>query len=234
MPVSGLSGKIVLITGAKGGLGSSVTEAFLAEGATVAGVSRTIQDSDFPGDRFVAFPAELSSRDAGRGVADQVIARFGQINALVHLVGGFEGGTNVAETDDETFEQMIEANLRSAFHIVRAVIPHMRERRYGRVVAVGSRAAVEANAGAGAYSASKAALVALIRAVALENKGQGITANTVLPGTMDTPGNRKAMPTADPAQWVQPTQVANLIVSLASDAFPQVSGSAIPIYGAEL
>jgi NAD(P)-dependent dehydrogenase (short-subunit alcohol dehydrogenase family) len=232
--MNGLRGKIVLITGAKGGLGAHVTDAFLAEGAQVAGVSRTIRDSDFASDRFAAIPAELSSGDAARAVIDHVIARFGRIDAVVHLMGGFAGGTDVSETGDETFEQMLDVNLRSAFYIMRAALPHMRAQGYGRLVAIGSRAATESNAGVGAYSASKAAVVALMRAIALENKDRGISANTILPGTMDTPANRKAMPDADYTKWVQPAQVAQLIASLASDAFPQVSGSVIPIYGSEL
>jgi NAD(P)-dependent dehydrogenase (short-subunit alcohol dehydrogenase family) len=101
-------------------------------------------------------------------------------------------------------------------------------------LAVASRQAAEPGAMVGAYSASKAALVALVRTIALENKERGISANTVLPGTMDTPANRAADPQADPLQWVQPAQVAALLVHLASDAGAQVTGAAIPIYGSQL
>lgn len=86
----------------------------------------------------------------------------------------------------------------------------------------------------GAYSASKAALVALIRTIALENKDRCISANTVLPGTMDTPANRVADPKADPLEWVQPAHVAALLVRLASDSGAQVTGAAIPIYGRQV
>jgi NAD(P)-dependent dehydrogenase (short-subunit alcohol dehydrogenase family) len=129
---------------------------------------------------------------------------------------------------------MFDMNVNSAFHILRAVIPHMRKAGGGRIIAIGSRAAEAPGASVGAYSASKAALVSLIRTVALENKDEGITANVILPGTMDTPANRKAMPGADTSQWVQPASVASLIVWLAGDAGKDVNGASIPVYGGGL
>jgi NAD(P)-dependent dehydrogenase (short-subunit alcohol dehydrogenase family) len=122
-------------------------------------------------------------------------------------------------------------NLNSAFHMLRAVIPHMRKSGAGRIIAIGTRAAEDPGPSVGAYSASKAALVSLMRTVALENKDRGITANVILPGTMDTADNRKAMPGADTSQWVQPASVASLIVWLAGDAGKDVTGAAIPVYG---
>ena len=229
-----LEGKIALVTGAKGGLGRAVTEAFLAAGAQVVGVSRSIQASDFPHPGFTALPAELLSGETARKVADRVVARFGRIDALVHVVGGFAGGKSVADTDDATLDQMLDLNYRSAFFMARAVLPYMRQRGSGRVLAVASRQAAEPGAMVGAYSASKAALVALVRSIALENKDRGISANTVLPGTMDTPQNRAADPNADSSQWVQPAQVAALLVHLASDAGAQVTGAAIPVYGGQV
>jgi NAD(P)-dependent dehydrogenase (short-subunit alcohol dehydrogenase family) len=126
---------------------------------------------------------------------------------------------------------MFEANVNAAFHILRAVIPEMRKAGGGRVIAIGSRMAEEPVATIGAYSASKAALVSLIKTVALENKDAGITANAILPGTIDTPANRKAIPGADVSTWVQPASIASLIVWLAGDAGKDVTGAAIPIYG---
>jgi NAD(P)-dependent dehydrogenase (short-subunit alcohol dehydrogenase family) len=126
---------------------------------------------------------------------------------------------------------MLNANLRSAFYIISAVIPHMRRQGSGRILAIGSRSAVEPAAMSAAYNASKAALVSLIRTVAIENQDQGISANIVLPGTMDTPANRNADPAADYSKWVQPEQVAALLVHLASGNASQISGAVIPIYG---
>jgi NAD(P)-dependent dehydrogenase (short-subunit alcohol dehydrogenase family) len=229
-----LGGKVAVITGAKGGLGSFVTEAFLAAGARVAGVSRSIQVNDFSHPEFAAIPAELSSGDAAQTLVEQVVARFGRIDALVHVMGGFAGGKSVAETDDATFEKMLDLNYRAAFFVARAVLPQMRQQGSGRILAVASRQAVEPATMVGAYSASKAALVSLIRTIAMENKDRCISANTVLPGTMDTPANRAGDPQADGSQWVQPAQVAELLVHLASDAGAQITGAAIPIYGKQV
>lgn len=232
--MNSFEGKVTLVTGAKGGLGTSVTSALLSAGATVAGVSRSIKDSDFPHPGFVGIPAELSSSEAARSVASAVVAKFGRIDVLVHLVGGFAGGAAISDTDDATFEQMLDLNLRSAFYMIKAVLPYMREQRKGRLIGVGSRAAVDGNAGTGAYSASKAALIAMMRAVAAENSDLCISANVVLPGTMNTSANRAADPNADTSRWVEPVQVANLIVGLASDELAQVNGAAIPVYGREV
>src|SRR5215831_19439277 len=229
-----LEGKVALITGAKGGLGSFVTEAFLAAGAKIAGASRSIQPSDFSHPEFHAIPTELTSGDAARKLADSVVARFGRIDALIHVMGGFAGGTRVDETTDAVFEQMLDLNYRAAFFVTRAVLPQMRQQGNGRILAVASRQAVEPAAMVGAYSASKAALVSLIGTIALENKDRCISANTVLPGTMDTPGNRAVDPHADGSQWVQPSQVAAVLLHLASDAGAQITGTAIPVYGKQV
>src|SRR5690242_14260306 len=165
-----LDGKVALITGAKGGLGSFVTEAFLAAGAQVVGTSRAIQASDFRHDRFTAIPAELTSGPAAAKLVQDVLAKFGRIDSLVHVMGGFTGGKTIVETDDATLEKMLDLNFRAAFLMARAVVPSMREQGKGSILAVASRQAVDPMAGTGAYNASKAAVVSLIRTLALENK----------------------------------------------------------------
>jgi len=229
-----LINKVVLITGANGGLGAAVTNAFLEAGAKVAGISKKIQNSEFPGPNFIAYPGEIGSMDAARTVVSAVIAKWGKLDVLVHLVGGFAGGKSVADTDEAILDQMLEVNLRAAFYMFRAVLAGMRTQGAGRILAIGSRTAVDPQPMVGAYSASKAALVSLVQTIALENKDRGISANVILPGTMDTPANRAAMPGADPAKWVQPAQVASLLVHLASDRASQISGAVIPILGGDL
>jgi NAD(P)-dependent dehydrogenase (short-subunit alcohol dehydrogenase family) len=225
--------KVVLITGAKGGLGTFVTKAFLETGARVAGVSRSIADSDFPSPNFHAISVDLNAQTAGQ-VAAAVVQKWGRIDTLIHLVGGFAGGQSVADTTSETMDRMLDMNFLAAFHTLRAVLPGMRAQGGGRIVAIGSRAAIDPSPGLSAYAASKAALVSLIRTVAAEYKEASITANVVLPGTMDTPANRAAMPATDPSKWVQPAHVASLLVYLASDQAAQISGAVIPIYGTDL
>src|ERR1700739_2786847 len=184
--------KTALVTGANGGLGAHVSKALLDAGFAVVGLAPKIQQSDVDHPNFTALPASLDSLAEAKKVADAVIARFGKIDVLAHLVGGFAGGQTVAETDDLTFQRMFDMNMNSAFHILRACLPLMRKAGGGRIVAIGSRAAEDPGPKVGAYSASKAALVSLIRTVALEHKDAGITANVILPGTMDTPATRKA------------------------------------------
>jgi len=223
--------KTALVTGANGGLGIHVTQALLDAGFAVVGLAPKILQSDINHSNFTPLPAALDSLDAAKKAADSIISRFGKIDVLVHTVGGFAGGQTVADTDDATFQRMLDLNLNSAFHMLRAVIPHMRKAGAGCIIAIGSRAAESPGATVGAYSASKAALVSLIRTVALENKDAGLMANVILPGTIDTPANRQAMPGADTSAWVQPASVASLIVWLAGDAGKDVTGAAIPVYG---
>ncbi len=229
-----MKGKIVLVTGANGGLGTFVTRALLDAGATVVGLSREIQQSEFNNPNFTALPAEISTAAGAKTAVDSLVSRFGKLDILAHTVGGFAGGQSIAETDDATFQRMFDVNLNSTFYLLRAAIPVMRKTGNGRIVAIGSRAALEPGAGVGAYSSSKAAMVSLIRTVAQENKDVGITANAILPGTMDTPANRKFMPTADFSKWVRPAAVASLIAWLVSDAGKDVNGAVIPVYGSEV
>jgi NAD(P)-dependent dehydrogenase (short-subunit alcohol dehydrogenase family) len=228
-----MKGKVVLVTGANGGLGTYVTRAFLDTGATVAGSSRDIRQSDFEHPGFTALPAELATGKGARDLVDQVVSRFKRLDVLVHTVGGFAGGELIVDTDDATYQRMIDVNLNSVFHILRAAINPLRQSGDGRLIAIGSRAALEPGPRVGAYSASKAAMVSLVKTAALENKDAGVKANVILPGTMDTPANRKAMSKADFSKWVQPDSVAGLIIWLASDAGRDVNGAVIPVYGSE-
>ena len=223
------AGRVALVTGATGGLGPAVVEAFLAAGSTVVAVGRRPPAAGQA--RLVSLAADLTDGQAARDLAATVITRYGRIDALAHVMGGFAGGRPIAETDDATWDRMLDLNARAAFHIFRAVIPHMRAAGYGRIVAVAARAAVEPAANIAAYAASKAALVALVRAAALENKDRHITVNAVLPGTIDTPDNRAAMPKADTGRWVQPEALADVILFLASGAARALHGAAIPVYG---
>ncbi len=229
-----LRGKTALVTGATGGLGTHVTRMLLEAGATVAGLAPQIRQSDFDHPSFIALPVQISSAESAKAAVDAAVARLGKLGIVAHLVGGFAGGQRVDETDDAAWQLMFDLNLNSAFYILRAAIPHMRRAKAGRIIAIGSRAAVDPGPTLAGYNASKAALVSLIRTVALENRDSGITANVILPGTMDTPANRASDPKADFSKWVQPGTVAGLIVWLAGDQAKDVTGAVIPAYGAGL
>jgi len=211
----------VLITGANGGLGKAAVESFLGTGATVYGADLTWKNQPRSNPRFHPIEANLM----------EAVKLAAPVDTLLHLVGGFAGGQPVAETPDETWEKMLDLNLRSAYTIFRAVLPGMLKAGKGRIVAVGARAALDPMANFAAYSVSKAALVALVKTVALEVKDTGVTANVVLPSVIDTPANRAAMPSADASKWVTPESIAGLLVWLTSDAARDVNGAVIPIYG---
>ena len=223
-----MKGKIVLITGAKGGLGTDVTKAFLSAGATVVGVSRSIQASDFDNPNFVAYSADITQPGPTRELIERVASKHGRIDVLVHVAGGF-AASRVDETDDDGWNHLLSLNLSSAFYVAREVVKAMRKAGGGRLIAIGSLAAVEPHPGLGAYVATKTALHVLYRTIALENQDKNITANVILPGTMDTPANRAAMPKADPTKWVSPKDVAKVALLLAQDDASPINGALIPV-----
>jgi len=222
--------RVALITGASGGLGSAVVPAFLEEGIRVAGLSR--QWRNRPGAvGFEAVEGDLSTREGAEAVVEETVKRMGRLDMLIHLAGGWAGGAVLEKTEADVWDQMLSMNLMSAVHAMSAVVAVMKKAGGGCVVAVGSRAGVEAAPGMAAYAASKAALHAVVRAVAEEVKDDGITVNAVLPGTLDTAANRKAMPKADHGAWVSPAAISSLLLWLCSEQGREVNGALIPIYG---
>lgn len=216
----------VIITGAGGGLGTAVVKSFLDSGAAVIGVERAWRQP-MP---FVTVDADLTTPEGCERMVEDAL-KHGPIDALVHLIGGFGGGSPVWETAVESWDVMMNLNLRAAFLTMRAVLKPMAASRRGRIVAIGSRAAIEPLPHFAGYAVAKAALAALIKNIAAETRDLGITANIVLPSTIDTPANRKAMPKADVTRWVTPESIAKLLVWLASEQSGDVSGAVIPIYG---
>lgn len=228
--MSDLTGRVVLITGSSGGLGEGVTRSFLDSGATVAGVARS-WGGKAPGGRFLAVEADLGQPEGCREAVDQVLHKAGRIDAVIHLLGGFAGGTPIQETADSTWQRMLSLNLSAAFFVFRAALPVLLSQGHGRIVAIGSRAGLEPAAGLAAYNVSKAGLNALVKTAAAEVQGRGVTVNAVLPSIIDTEANRQAMPDADFTRWVKPAAIASLLLWLASDQAGDVNGALIPMYG---
>ena len=231
------SDRVVMVTGAAGNLGSAVAQAFQAAGAKLVLVDRAADRLPrlFPDlvdspHHFLATSVDLTKADAVETMVDETVKRFGRIDVLVNTVGGFRAGTPVHETPFETWDFMLNLNARTLFIASRAVIPHMLQQESGSIVNVAARAALKGGAKMAAYSVSKSAVVRLTESMAAELK-EGINVNCVLPGTIDTPQNRKAMPNADYSRWVKPEAIADVILFLASDAARAVQGAAIPVYG---
>lgn len=227
--------RVALVTGGAGGLGSAVVDAFLADGWRVAvpthsGPSEALRAAaERHGDQLTWFPADLTE-EAGAAEAVERTAKWGgRLDAVVHTVGGYAGGTPLHETRADTWDRMMQLNLRSAFLVARTAIPRLGED--GALVFVSSRAAVRGRKGNAAYAVAKAGLLTLVEAIAEEQKGR-VRANAVLPGTIDTPANRASMPDAKHETWTPPEEIARVILFLASPASAPVSGAAVPVYGA--
>jgi NAD(P)-dependent dehydrogenase (short-subunit alcohol dehydrogenase family) len=157
--------------------------------------------------------------------------RRSPIDALVHVVGGWAGGESVHEHTVETWDRMLELNLRTAFLCCRQVLPLMRSRGFGRIVLVSSRTARSNRKGQAAYAVAKAGLTVLAETIAEENRELDVTANVVAPSTLDTQANRAAMPQADHSSWVPLPQAAAVIAFLASDQAGQLRGAWLPLFG---
>lgn len=219
-----MKGKVVLITGGAGALGQTVVPAFVSTGASVILGDRT--PVQMPG--ITALKADFTDHTQVRNLVDEVIRTSGRLDALINLVGGFATG-RLVETDVSLWQRMLTMNLTSAFLLSQAVLPFMLQHGQGRIVHVAARAALEPFTGAAAYIVSKTGLIGLIRTLSSELEGSGVTVNAVLPSTIDTPANRRAMPAADPSKWARPDSIAHTLTFLASDAASQINGALIPI-----
>lgn len=227
--------KVVVITGAVGNLGQACAQAFAQAGAKCALVDRSSGRlaPAFPASAGVMLVEGIDLADAAHAdrAVQAVLARFGRVDVWVNTVGGFAGGKKVHEDGLDTWERMQRINLLTTLNACRAVVPPMLKQGGGRIVNVGARAGLAGVAGLGAYGASKSAVIYLTQTLAAELKDQGINVNCVLPGTIDTPQNRRDMPQADFAKWVAPAAIADAIVFLASDSARAVTGAALPVYG---
>ena len=166
-----------------------------------------------------------------RDAVDRVVKTFGGLRVLVHVAGGYAGGKPVESIEASTVHQMLDLNLVSAFWAAKATIPHVKKASSGRLLFVSSRGSLIHYPGAAAYAAAKAGLNALVGTLARELLPSGVTANAILPSTVDTAANRKEMPNADHGSWVQPEEIAELLLFLASERASATSGALIPIYG---
>jgi NAD(P)-dependent dehydrogenase (short-subunit alcohol dehydrogenase family) len=229
-----------LVTGGTGAIGRAVVDRFLedryrvgvtyrneAEWAGLA-ASRT---SDRESGGLVGVAADVTDEGSMRGAVERIASSFGGIRVLVHVAGGYAGGTPVESLESASLRHMLELNLHSAFWAAKHTIPLVKRAGSGRLLFVSSRGSVTHDPGAAAYAAAKAGLNALVGTLARELKESGVTVNAVMPSMVDTEANRKEMPNADHASWVQPAEVAALLSFLASERASATSGALIPIYG---
>lgn len=223
-----------IVTGGTGALGRAVVSAFLGAGDRVC-VPWIVED-----ERRELARAEAAALAAGRlllveaDVAEEagasaVVGACGGADVLVNGVGGFGGGAPVHETGLELWDRMYRINLRSAVAMSRAAAPAMLARGGGVILSVASRAAFEHPPGIAAYSAAKAGVAVLTATLQKELGPGGVRVCAVVPSTIDTPANRRAMPDADPGAWTPPAAIARVLVWLASDAAASVRGALVPV-----
>lgn len=234
-----LKNKVVLITGATGGMGSAVVREFARTEAQLALTSqspqkleRLVGELDLPAERAFTVVADVTNESQVEDLGQVILSQFGHVDVLLNTVGGWSGGDRVEETSVGDWDHMLALNLRSAFLLSRMVIPYMRERGWGRIVHVGSKTGAEPRPKQVGYAVSKSGLITLTEVIAAELKGSGITANVVLPSIIDTLATRAAMPKANTDKWVPPEQIAATMRFLCSEAAGAINGAAIPIYGA--
>jgi NAD(P)-dependent dehydrogenase (short-subunit alcohol dehydrogenase family) len=220
----------VVVTGGTGGLGAAVTQAFLDDGWRV--VVPWVQERELERvqghERLATVRADLMDPESAAGVVAEAGA---ELRALVNLVGGFAQGGRVHETPVEDFEAQLRLNLRPTYLMCAAAIPAMLAAGGGAIVCVSSRAALRPFPGAAGYITAKAAVLALVDALHAEYRDDGIRTNAILPSTIDTPANRRAMPDAEFDRWVKPQEIAHVIGFLCSDDAAVTSGAHVPVYG---
>ncbi|MEP6942370.1 MAG: SDR family NAD(P)-dependent oxidoreductase [Betaproteobacteria bacterium] len=225
----------VIITGAAGNLGRAVAAAFAERGALLVLVDRSREhlQSAFgdENDRRLYAVADLLDPESVNAMARTSLDRAQRIDILCNLAGGFRMGDALHETSDASWDFLLDVNARTLLHTARAVVPHMIAAGGGRIVNVGAYAAQRGAARMAAYVASKSAVIRMTEAMSAELREKNINVNCVLPTTLDTPENRRAMPDVDPSRWVAPADLAQVIVFLASPQARAVHGAAIPVTG---
>jgi len=227
----------IVVSGAGGALGSALVAHFVKTGARVIAAGRGVEqatlDAAHGAGRAVAAPLELASATAWRELVGRLERDGGGVDGAVLAAGGWRGGLPLHETNDEVWTAMLGSNLETARASLQALLPGMLRRGRGSIVVIASSASVRPweQARAAAYAAAKAASLALVQATAAEVLPSGVRVNAVMPSTIDTPANRKGMPSADFSRWVAPESIAEVTGFLLSDAARDVSGAALPVYG---
>ena len=225
-------GSVVLVTGASGALGSAVASAFDEAGATVCGADVVAPDEDdaLVDPATVEFHETDATDEASvRDTVEAIVSEHGRLDAVCNIAGTWRGGDPIHETHVDQFDMLFDVNLKSMFLTSKHAIPHLRETE-GAIVSVSARSSLEGGDGDGPYRASKAGVRLLTETIAEENLGT-VRANAIMPSVIDTPMNREMMPDADHDEWVDPADIAEVVLFLCSDAATVTSGAAVPVYG---
>jgi NAD(P)-dependent dehydrogenase (short-subunit alcohol dehydrogenase family) len=219
--ISGLDGRIALITGASGALGRAALKVFSDAGAIVCGCDKA-------GAAQMRF--DVTDPEQALEAVDLVVRDHGRLDILLNIVGTWKPQSAVHEIADDMFDLLMAVNFKSVLNMSRSALPIMYDGQWGRIVNVGAKQGLQNTAKNSAYGVSKAAVIALTQSIAAESLPRGVTCNAVVPSTMDTPANRLGMPDADFAKWVQPTHVAETMAFLCTDAGGNINGATLPVW----
>jgi NAD(P)-dependent dehydrogenase (short-subunit alcohol dehydrogenase family) len=230
--------QVIVVTGAPGNLGSAVVEKFLESGGTVIGLDhgKGRLESKFRSaleeGTFYSFEEiDVTNPERMLALSQEIEKTIGHPDILVNTVGGFAFGEPVHEISSGTWQRMMDLNVQSLLVTAGVFVPAMLENGRGKIISIGSKASLNGSAKTGAYAAAKSAVLRLTESMAAELKANNIQANCVLPGTIDTPENREAMPDANFAKWVTPEKIAEVILFLSSSSADAVTGAAVPVFG---
>ena len=231
-------GKVVLITGGTGALGREASLAFLKSN-TVAAITHH-SDKEIPqlestlGDlmkKVMLIKADIGDELQIKKLVSDVVKKYDRIDILVNVVGGYVGGKKVTDMTENEWDLMMNLNLKTAFLISKHVVEQMVMQGYGKVIHVAARLGLQGIAGNSAYGASKSGLIRLVESLSDEVKDKNINVNCIMPSIIDTGANRKDMPNADFSKWVKPSEIAKVMLFLASNDSRPIHGAAIPVYG---
>lgn len=226
-----MAGRVVAITGAFGALGRAVAEAAAEQGAQLALIDAAPNAPEGLPAGALALPgADLADPDAAESAVARAVERFGRLDALINVAGTFRWET-LQGGSLATWDLLYKVNVATTVNMSKAALPHLLQSGAGRIVNIGANGGLKAAAGMGAYAASKSGVHRLTEALAEETKGKGVTVNAVLPSIIDTSANRADMPDADFGKWVKPSELAAVILFLASEQAGAITGALIPVVG---
>jgi NAD(P)-dependent dehydrogenase (short-subunit alcohol dehydrogenase family) len=228
------SNKVVLITGGTGAFGRTLVKRFLDSGARTIASYRNESEADklkSVNPQVEIIKLDISNEKEILKMVPKLITKFSKIDVLVNTVGGYLGGKNITELKEDDWESMMNLNLKSAYLISKHVIPVMKSAKGGKIIHVSSRTGLISDGYDSAYAASKAALIRFVDSISQEFIEDKININCILPTTIDTESNRRAMPNADFSKWLSPEDLANVVLFLCSSESKVINGAAIPTYG---
>lgn len=233
-----LKDRVVAITGATGGLGRIAASKFAAQGCRLALIGTSQEKLDqlaaglnLKNTQFILIPADVSDQNDVRSALEKILAKFGQLDILLHLVGGWSGGSPVVDVGSDQVESMLKQHLWTTFHLVQAVLPGMIANHWGRILAVTSPFASHPVSNLAPYVIGKTAQEALLLSLAQEIKGSGVTANMLLVKSIDIDHQRLEHPSSGNSSWTTPEEICSSLLFLSSDEAGMINGARLPLYG---